>query len=72
MRVIPISVLVEICKAIDGDDKAKAKAAEVAIPIIPPVSRKLADVLMYISDTDVRRWALNEIKGVDDDHSNTG
>jgi hypothetical protein len=62
VSVMPVSVLVDICKAIEGDEKAKEKAAEVAIPIIPPFRRKLASVLMHVSDTDVRRWALNELR----------
>jgi hypothetical protein len=72
MQVMPISVLVEICKAIDGDEEAKEKAAEVMIPIIPPFSRNLSKVIMHISDTEVRRWALGEIKGVEHDHDNAG
>lgn len=67
MQIIPVSVLIEICKAIEGDEQAMDKAAEVAVPIIPPFSRKLSEVIMRISDTDVRRWALGEIKGVEDD-----
>lgn len=72
MRIIPVSVLIEICKAMDGDEEAKAQAAEVAIPLVPPVAKKLSAVAMYISDVEVRRWALNELKGVSDDHSNIG
>jgi hypothetical protein len=55
MLAIPASVLVDICKAIDGDGEAKEKAAEVMIPIIPPFSRNLSKVIMNISDTEVRR-----------------
>jgi hypothetical protein len=68
-NIIPVSVLVDICKAIDEDEKASERAQEVAITLIPPVTRKLSDVIMRISDTDVRRWALNEIKGVEDDRN---
>ena len=72
MQAIPVSVLIEICKAIEGDEQAMEKAAEVAVPLIPSFSRKLSKVIMHISDTDVRRWALGEIKGVEDGHDNVG
>ena len=71
MQIIPVSVLIEVCKAIEGDEQAMKKAAEVAVPLIPPFSRKLSKVIMYISDTEVRRWALGEIKGVIDDRDVT-
>ena len=71
MQVMPVSVLIDICKAIEGDEKAMEKAAEVAIPMIPPLSRRLSKVIMFISDAEVRRWALGEIKGVEDDHNVT-
>jgi len=71
MQIIPISVLIDICKAIEGDEKAKEAAAGVAIPIIPPFYRNLSKVIMHISDTEVRRWALGEIKGVGDDRDVT-
>ena len=67
MNVMPISVLVDICKAIEGDKEAMEQAQQQAVPLIPPFSRKLSKVIMHISDTEVRRWALNEIKGVEDE-----
>lgn len=72
MLALPASVLVDIFKAIGGDEEAKEKAAEVMIPIIPPFSRNLSKVIMHISDTEVRRWALGEIKGVEYGNDNTG
>ena len=71
MQIIPVSVLIEICKAIEGDEKAMEQARQQAVPLIPPFSRKLSKVIMCISDTEVRRWALGEIKGVEDDHNVT-
>ena len=72
MQIIPVSVLIAICKAIEGDKEAMEKAAEIAVPIIPPFSRKLSKVLMYISDVEVRRWTLGEIKGIEDGHDDIG
>ena len=71
MQIIPVSVLIEICKAIEGDEKAMEQARQQAVTIIPPFSRGLSKVIMHISDTEVRRWALGEIKGVEDDHNVT-
>lgn len=68
MQIIPISVLIDILKAVQSDEKAAERASEVSVPLLPPFTRKLRDVIMRISDTDVRRWALNEIGGVRDDH----
>ena len=72
MQIMPVSVLIEICKAIEGDEQAMEHAAEVAVPLIPPFSRNLSKVIMHISDTEVRRWALGEIKGVESDHGDVG
>ena len=61
MMVITVSQLVEICAAIEGDEQAKEKAATTPIVIVPPFSRKLSSVIMHISDTEKRRWALDII-----------
>ncbi len=71
MQVMPVSVLIEICKAIEGDEQAMEQAQQQAIPIFPPFSRKLSKVIMHISDTEVRRWALGEIKGIENDRDVT-
>lgn len=70
MKIMPISVLIDICKAIEHDEKSKEKASEVSVPLNYAFTKKMSDVLMHVSDTEVRRWALNEIKGVDFDRSN--
>ncbi len=66
MQVMPVSVLIDICKAIEGDEHAMEQAQQQAVTIIPPFSRGLSKVIMHISDTEVRRWALGEIGVVDD------
>jgi hypothetical protein len=71
MLMMPGSVLIDICKAIEEDETAKEKAAEIMVPIPPPFSRTMSKILMYISDTEVRRWALNEMKGIMHDDDNT-
>ncbi len=71
MQIIPVSVLIEICKAIEGDEHAMEQAQQQAVTIIPPFSRGLSKVIRSIRDPEVRRWALGEIKGIENDRNVT-
>ena len=71
MQIIPVSVLIEICKAIEGDEHAMEQAQQQAVTIIPPFSRGLSKVIRSIRDPEVRRWALGEIKGIENDRDVT-
>ena len=71
MQIMPVSVLIEICKAIEGDEHAMEQAQQQAVTIIPPFSRGLSKVIRSIRDPEVRRWALGEIKGIENDRNVT-
>jgi hypothetical protein len=58
---LPISVLVDICRAIDGDDRASGKAAETFIKVDHQLSADLGVVIAQLEDKAVRLWARNEL-----------
>lgn len=62
--VIPLSVLIDICKAIEEEEEARDIASQTVVPLSPHLSRSFVDPIMHIKDVEVRRWALTEIKGV--------
>ena len=64
MNTIPISVLIDICKAISEDDFAAKRAQEQSAQISPEFSSDMVRVILYMSDSEVRRWAWAEIQGV--------
>ncbi len=66
MNAIPVSVLIDICKAISADKWAMKRADEgVTVEISPEFSQNMVSVILNISDAEVRRWAWAEIQGVE-------
>lgn len=64
MPDMPLSVLCNICKAIDGDEISQMFAARLNIRISEDVTVLMAFAAREIQDETVREWALNELKGV--------
>ena len=66
MNAIPVSVLIDICQAIQEDKWAMKKVEEgVVVEISPEFSQNMVSIILNISDTEVRRWAWAEIQGVE-------
>ncbi len=72
MNKIPASVLIEICKAIAIDESAIEKAQQQMITVSTEFRSEMTEVILHISDPDVRHWAWTEIRGIEvkDDHDN--
>lgn len=61
---IPVIVLIDICNAIFGNSYANARSIETTVPLTDDFIMAISSVIQHISDTEVRKYALNEIKGV--------
>ncbi len=72
MNKIPVSVLIKICEAIAVDEFAMEKAQQQMITVSSEFCAEITEVILNISDSDVRKWAWTEIRGVEvkDDHDN--
>lgn len=65
MNLIPVSVLIAICEAITADESAMEKAQQQMITTSPEFCTEMTEVILFISDPEVRKWAWTEIRGIE-------
>lgn len=72
MPKMPLSVLCEICKAVNDDKISQMFAAGLNIEMSDDAVFLIAMAAREIQDESVRDWALNELRGpeVQDDYDN--
>lgn len=67
MSKMPLSVLCEICKAVNDDEISQIFAAGLNVVVSEDLVFLIAMAAREIQDESVRNWALNELKGIDSD-----
>lgn len=61
---IPVIILTNICDAISNDASAHLRSAEIMAPLTAEFIVAMNSVIRFISDPEVRDFALREIEGV--------